>query len=150
MCRARTAAWSRAGERFQKVWAAHILSAAPQAGRKVVCADDQIDRSGFEMDGKPCEVRLLTSRVHEVLMEEGAPSQGSVVTVTIEFTAPMEPGPAMSYWLVADGDGRFCYDESAGLWVIVNVEPNAAVRSAFPGALTTAEYSMGGDGVRRG
>ena len=30
------------------------------AGRKVVCADDQIDPTAFELDGKPCEVHLLT------------------------------------------------------------------------------------------
>ena len=138
------------GERFVKVWSAHFLGSANLAGRKVVCADDLIDRSAFEMDGNPCELRLLTPRVREVFGEGDTPTQGSVVTVTIEFTAPMEPGPAMSYWLVAEADGRFCYGESAGLWVIVNVEPDEAVRRAFPGALTTAEYSLGGDGVRQG
>ena len=83
-------------------------------------------------------------------MNDGSPAQGSVVTVTVEFTAPMEPGPALSYWLVADADGKYCYSESAGLWVIVYVEPDAAVRNAFPGVLTTAEYTNGGDGVRVG
>lgn len=138
------------GARFEKVWSAQFLGTALLAGRKVVCADDQIDATAFELDGRPCAVRLLTPRVREVFVEGDAPSQGSVVTVTVEFTAPMEPGPALSYWLVAEADGKLCYSESAGLWVIVVVEPDAALRSAFPGALTTAEYTNGGDGIRLG
>jgi transcriptional regulator with XRE-family HTH domain len=138
------------GARFQKVWSAQFLGSANLAGRKVVCADDQIDPGAFELDGRPCAIRLLTSQVREVCVEGAAPTQGSVVTITIEFTAPLEPGPAFSYWLVAEADGKFCYSESAGLWVIVYVEPDALVRSAFPGAFTTAEYTHGPSGIQIG
>jgi hypothetical protein len=46
---------------------------------------------------------------------------GATLQLSMDFTAPQQPGTVLSYWKSVFADGALCFPDSAGLWVKVRV-----------------------------
>ena len=123
------------GARFTKTWTAQNLGQAQWAGRRLVCWDDQLEVQAMGLAGEPTHepVQRLIPDVTSV--DLGWVQEGDVFEATVAFTAPLRPGPAVSYWLGVEADGTPFYSESAGGPLIVHVVPDAHHRAASPGVL---------------
>ncbi len=122
------------GQIFQKIWTNQILSNNDYSKRKMVCWDDQIEVTVTRQDGSQYQAHKLQPDRREATVTPSACYPGGVVDTEVVFTAPQEAGVAFSYWRVAEADGTPCFHESAGMWVLVIVEPAIERRLSFPGA----------------
>jgi hypothetical protein len=121
------------GAHFRKTFAAQNLSGQPWRGRKVVCWDAHVDFAALDAGGRAQPVGRLIPDVQAHPFGDVLPDQ--VITDSLGFTAPLTEGPAVSYWQVVNADGSLCYEETAGLWVMVWVSPHGQAFEMFPSAL---------------
>lgn len=121
------------GAHFRKTFAAQNLSGSLWQGRKVVCWDDHVDFAALDAGGQAQPVGRLIPDVQAYEIGDVRPDQ--VITDSLGFTAPLTEGPAASFWQPVHADGSLCYDESAGLWVVVWVSAQARAFEMFPSAL---------------
>lgn len=127
------------GTHFFKSWSAQVLGGQVWQGRKLVCWDDQLKVQATTLAGADVPVRWLVPDAREVKLDTAAGSD--IIDGGVGFTAPMEPGVAVSHWLPTFADGTPAFSESAGIWVVVIVEPDAARRAAFPQASNSVELT---------
>ena len=142
------------GEHFVKVWMAQNLGVAHLGLHQLRCWDDHVTPRATDAQGRPIEVQRLVPDVQAIDfpgLASGQPlDSGAVFTMTVGFTAPSRPGPAMSYWLATNRDGQPTFSESTGLWVVVWVEPDPAIRRAMPAASIRLPDHLATNGVRPG
>ena len=129
------------GAHFYKCWSAQNLSGRPWFVEKLVCWDDELEAEGILLNGEVRPVHRLIPDVKEISIGEIGPEE--VFWREIGFTAPTEPGLAASYWIPLNDDGTRCFDESVGLWVIVEVGAPSQALKCFPEA-ETARTGSGG------
>lgn len=125
------------GQHFHKGWSAQNLNRVTWEGRRVICWDTEVDVRAVGPDGIARPVQRLVPDALEVPMGSVVP--GGVFARSIGFTAPMEPGPAVSYWMLVEPDGRPSFDENIAVWVVVYVEPDPVKRAAWARALDDRE-----------
>lgn len=122
------------GARIVKTWTAQNLSTRPWVGRKLIPWDHAVDITAADANGVHHPVHRLHADVNEVVLPEVPP--GGVMSAQVRFTAPLQAGLAVAYWVPIHGDGRLCYDESAAVWVSVCVSADPAALTMFPHPLS--------------
>jgi transcriptional regulator with XRE-family HTH domain len=125
------------GAKFQKIWTSQFLGAGiDHSQRRLICWDEHVEVLITDQEGRTAlgqrlipESRIAFPHAQDLVF-------GSVADFSVNFVAPLEPGFAFSYWRLAESDGTPVFSESAGMWVLVFVEPSPAMRAPFPGAET--------------
>lgn len=135
------------GQHFFKAWTAQNLSGTTWVGRRIRCWDDQLELRAERLDGSDDRVSRLRPDVLEYAF--GDVPGGAVFGGVIGFTAPVEPGPAASYWVLTESDGSPSFGENIAVWVVVVVEPDADKRAAWPRALNSKELKVPAIGLAR-
>jgi len=107
---------------FTKTWTLQNVGEVPWEDRALACQDTNLT--------------ILTPTGDQLnLAESLTPSStwiplpivkpGETLDISVDFTAPRYPGTVISYWKMVNKDGSYCFEESKGLWVKVQVESPA-------------------------
>ena len=105
-------------QRFEKVWTLQNVGTVAWRGRSLECQDDSVtlmDATGSRILVEPG----LRAEQHRVPLPDTEP--GATVQARVWFSAPAQPCTVVSYWKMVDADGRLCFPDNTGAWVMVKV-----------------------------
>ncbi len=114
------------GQRFTKTWELQNAGSVPWEGRFLQCMDEEVvvaTRTGETLH----LAHNLVPDQQRIPVPTTAP--GATVQLSVDFTAPREPGTVLSYWKSVFPDGTLCFADSVGVWVKVRV--STLTRGAF-------------------
>jgi lambda repressor-like predicted transcriptional regulator len=106
------------GQRFTKIWELQNAGSVPWEGRFLQCVDEEVvvtTRTGETLH----LAHNLVPDQQRIPVPTTAP--GATLQLSMDFTAPQQPGTVLSYWKSVFADGSLCFPDSAGLWVMVRV-----------------------------
>lgn len=106
------------GQQFQKVWCIQNIGNIVWKDRALTCQDENLTVFSH-FDGELNLAKALQPEDNWIQLPEVAP--GETLNIKANFTAPDSPGTVISYWKMVNADGSFCFANSKGLWVKVQV-----------------------------
>ena len=118
------------GQTFTKTWEVQNLGNVPWIGRVLRCADAQLVVHRVLDDGTQQQLEIalpLLPKVQHIAVPDTLP--GETVRLSVDFTAPTQPGGYVSYWKSYFDDGSLCFPDVHGLSCYIQVQ--GIVASAF-------------------
>lgn len=108
-------------ERFSKTWRMQNTGDVTWKNRRLECQDAK----NF-LNNEPCLKpfsQLFNFHITPVNTSISIPTTkpGEIVDLTAEFIAPTVPASVFSYWRMVDKNGKFCFPDSIGVYLQVQV-----------------------------